>query len=137
MVFTKIIIEVNLRFIFLTFSFFIYISQVFATEPYTGIICTNKEKTTKLEFFFKEKDQGLIKVYKRVEGQFVEVGQVVGHKSGSFTLWEDKNLYKGIDFAWHLDKVTGVMKPFILSESTRRIKINPEPLSCRAESFWY
>ena len=126
-----------MRFIFLIFSFFIYISQVFATEPYTGIICTNKEKTIKLEFFFKEKDQGLIKVYKRVEGQFVEVGQVVGQKSGSFTLWEDKNLYKGIDFAWHLDKVTGVMKPFILSESTRRIKINPEPLSCRAESFWY
>ena len=129
--------EIELRFIFLTFSFFIYISQVFATEPYTGIICTNKEKTIKLEFFFKEKGQGLTKVYKRVEGQFVEVGQVVGQKSGSFTLWEDKNLYKGIDFAWHLDKVTGVMKPFILSESTRRIKINPEPLSCRAESFWY
>lgn len=126
-----------MRFIFLIFSFFIYISQVFATEPYTGIICTNKEKTIKLEFFFKEKGQGLTKVYKRVEGQFVEVGQVVGQKSGSFTLWEDKNLYKGIDFAWHLDKVTGVMKPFILSESTRRIKINPEPLSCRAESFWY
>ena len=111
--------------------------QVFATEPYTGIICTNKKQTTKLEFFFKEKGQGFTKVYKRIEGQFVEVGQVVGHKAGSFTLWEDKNAYKGIDFAWHLDKVTGVMRPFILSESTRQIEINPELLSCRAESFWY
>ena len=124
-------------FLFLIFSIFFYSSNVFSIEPYTGIVCTNESKTTKLEFLFKQKDDDLTKVYKRVEGQFIEVGQVVGQKPGSFTLWEDKNLYKGIDFAWHLDKVTGVMKPFILSESTRRIKINPEPLSCRAESFWY
>jgi hypothetical protein len=102
-----------LYFIFLIFSFLIFTCQVFATEPYTGIICTNKKQTNKLEFFFKEKDQGLIKVFKRIEGQFVEVGKVVGHKSGSFTLWEDKNAYKGIDFAWHKSKVTGVMSPFI------------------------
>ena len=118
-------------------SFFFYLSPVFATEPYTGIICTNEKKTIKLEFLFKEKGEDLTKVYKRVEGQFLEIGQVVGHKSGSFTLWEDKNAYKGIDFAWHLDKVTGVMRPFVLSESTRQIEINPELMSCRAESFWY
>ncbi len=127
----------KLYFIFFIFSLLISTWQVFATEPYTGIICTNKKQTTKLEFFFKKKGQGFTKVYKRIEGQFVEVGQVVGHKAGSFTLWEDKNAYKGIDFAWHLDKVTGVMRPFILSESTRQIEINPELLSCRAESFWY
>ena len=121
----------------LIFSIFFYSSNVFAIEPYTGIVCTNKSKTTKLEFLFKQKDDDLTKVYKRVEGQFLEIGEVVGHKSGSFTLWEDKNAYKGIDFAWHLDKVTGVMRPFILSESTRQIKINPEHMSCRAESFWY
>ena len=122
---------------FYVLIFFFSVSKTFATEPYTGIICTNEKKTNKLEFLFKEKADDLITVYKRVEGQFVEVGKVVGHKSGSFTLWEDKNEYKGIDFAWHLDKVTGVMRPFILSESTRQIEINPELMSCRAESFWY
>ncbi len=123
--------------IFLIFSLVLLTNQVSAMEPYTGIICTNEKKTNKLEFFFKEKDTTLIKVYKRVEGNFVEVGQVVGHKPGSFTLWEDKNAYKGIDFAWHLDKVTGVMRPFILSESTRQIEINRQTMSCRAASFWY
>ncbi len=126
-----------MHFIILIVSFFLYSIQVFAMQPYTGIICTNETQTTKLEFFFKEKDDDLINVYKRVEGQFVEVGQIVGSKPGSFSLWEDKNEYKGIDFGWHLDKVTGVMRPFIFSESTRTIRINPEHLACRAESFWY
>ena len=126
-----------MHFILLFFGLLIYNAEVFATEPYTGIVCINNKQTIKLEFFFKEKDKAYTMVYKRVEGQFIEVGQVVGHKYGSFTLWEDKNEYKGIDFAWHLDKVTGIMRPFILSESTRQIEINPEPLSCRAESFWY
>ena len=127
----------KLYFIFLIFSFFFYVSQSLAIEPYTGIICVNEKKTSKLEFFFKEKGDETIKVYKRIEGKFIEVGEIVGSKPGSFSLWEDKNAYKGIDFAWHLDKVTGVMRPFILSESTRQIKINPEHMSCRAESFWY
>ena len=112
-------------------------SKVSAIEPYTGIICVDKKKTIKLEFFFKEKGPGLTKVFKRIDGQFLEVGKIVGQKPGSFTLWEDKNAYKGIDFAWHLDKVTGLMRPVILSKSMKKMKKMPEPLSCRAESFWY
>ncbi len=111
--------------------------NVFAIEPYTGIICINDTKSTKLEFLFKDKGDGLTKVFKRVDQQFIEVGEVVGEKPGSFSLWEDKNAYKGIDFAWHLDKVTGILKPFVLSTSLRQIDINTDTLSCRAESFWY
>ena len=112
-------------------------SYAFGIEPYTGIICSDKDKKTKLEFLFKEKDDGLVNVYKRIEGQFIKVGKVVGGKPGSFSLWEDKNAYYGIDFAWHLDKVTGIIRPVILSTSLKKMKEMPKPLSCRAESFWY
>ena len=116
---------------------FVITTNAFSTQPYTGIICTDENKKIKLEFLFKEKSDGLINVYKRIEGQFIKVGKVVGGKPGSFTLWEDKNAYKGIDFAWHLDKVTGVMRPVVLSTSLKIMKKMPEPLACRAESFWY
>ena len=120
------------------FIFLILIySNAYGTEPYTGIICGDENKKTKLEFFFKEKGEGLIQVFKRIEGKFIQVGKVVGQKPGSFTLWEDKNAYKGIDFAWHLDKVTGVLRPVILSTSLLKMKRMPDPLSCRSESFWY
>ena len=117
---------------------FIFISKnSFGTQPYTGIICTDENKKTKLEFLFKEKGEGLTNVYKRIEGQFIKVGKVVGEKPGSFSLWEDKNAYKGVDFAWHLDKVTAVIRPVVLSTSLKKMKKMPESLSCRAESFWY
>ncbi len=116
---------------------FIISTNALSTQPYTGIICTDENKKIKLEFLFKEKSDGLINVYKRIEGQFIKVGKVVGSKPGSFSLWEDKNAYKGIDFAWHLDKVTGVMRPVVLSTSLKTMKKMPEPLACRAESFWY
>ena len=86
----------KLYFIFFIFSLLISTWQVFATEPYTGIICTNKKQTTKLEFFFKEKGQGFTKVYKRIEGQFVEVGQVVGHKAGSLLYGKTKMHIKAL-----------------------------------------
>ena len=50
----------------------------------------------------------------------MNVGKVVGQKPGSFSLWEDKHTLKGLDFAWHLDKITGVLKPFILSSSWKK-----------------
>ena len=68
-----------------------------------------------------EKGDNDIRVFKRVSGEFMNVGKVVGQKPGSFSLWEDKHTLKGLDFAWHLDKITGVLKPFILSSSWKKI----------------
>ena len=84
-----------------------------------------------------EKGDNDIRVFKRVSGQFMIVGRVVGQKQGSFSLWEDKHTLKGLDFAWHLDKITGVLKPFILSSSWKKVTTLPKPLNCRSESFWY
>ena len=69
--------------------------------------------------------------------EFMNVGKVVGQKPGSFSLWEDKHTLKGLDFAWHLDKITGVLNPFILSSSWKTVSSLPKPLNCRSESFWY
>ena len=112
-------------------------SVSFSKPPYTGLICTNDQKTKKLEFFFMEKGDDDIRVFKRVSGQFMNVGSVVGQKPGSFSLWEDKHTLKGLDFAWHLDKITGILKPFILSSSWKKITSLPKPYNCRSESFWY
>lgn len=123
--------------ILLTLLLLSFTSLSFAKPPYTGLICVDEMKTKKLEFFFMEKEIDYIRVFKRVNGQFMDVGQVVGQKPGSFSLWEDKNTLKGLDFAWHLDKITGILSPFILSESQKKVEKLPTILSCRSESFWY
>ena len=125
-----------MRVLFILFLLSISSTSV-AKPPYTGLVCVDEKKTKKLEFFFMEKETNYIRVFKRVNGQFMDVGQVVGQKPGSFSLWEDKNTLKGLDFAWHLDKITGILSPFILSESQREVVKLPTSLSCRSESFWY
>ena len=129
----------NIKYFIYTISvyFLFFTTLVFAKPPYTGLICINNSKNIKLEFFFMEKEENYIRVFKRVSGKFMDVGQVVGQKPGSFSLWEDKHAHKGVDFAWHLDKITGNLSPFILSQSLKQVKSLPQKLSCRSESFWY
>ncbi len=129
----------NIKYFIYTISvyFLFFTTLVFAKPPYTGLICINNSKNIKLEFFFMEKEENYIRVFKRVSGKFMDVGQVVGQKPGSFSLWEDKHAYQGVDFAWHLDKITGNLSPFILSQSLKQVKSLPQKLSCRSESFWY
>ena len=56
--------------------------------------------------------------------------EVVGQKSSSFILFEDKYQFLGVDFAWHLDKNTKKLRPVLLSEGTIKLKKMPEEFYC-------
>ena len=119
--------------------FFILISvEGKAFEPYSGISCHNSTKNGNIDFFFKH-DENFIyaKAYKRVKGEFVQIGDVVGQKISSFILFEDNTVDKDLNFAWHLDMVTKILKPFILSK-TNDIKFKmPNILDCISKNFWF
>ena len=96
-----------------------------------GIICNNIDKSIILEFLFNNKKNNLFAdTFKKIDGKFVNIGKVVGQKSSSFILFEDKYAFLGVDFAWHLDKNTMKLKPVLLSEGTIRFQKMPEELSC-------
>ena len=126
----------NFTYIFLLIIFFS--SHIQAFEPSSGIACHNKRNTVYIEFLFKStEDEMFANVFKRINGKFLEVGKVVGQKLSSFILFEDKNAYLGVDFAWHLDQVTKNLKPIILSEGTIPRGKMPDVLSCISKNFWY
>ena len=96
-----------------------------------GIICNNVDKSILLEFLFKNKKNNLFTdTFKKINGQFIKIGKVVGQKSSSFILFEDKYAYLGVDFAWHYDKNTLKLKPVLLSKGTIKLNKLPEELSC-------
>ena len=109
-----------------------------AFEPYSGISCHNSTKIGNIEFFFKH-DENFIyaKAYKRVKGEFVQIGDVVGQKISSFILFEDNTVDKHLNFAWHLDMVAKVLKPFILSETKDKKLKMLNTLDCISKNFWF
>ena len=109
-----------------------------AFEPYSGIFCHNSTKNENIEFFFKH-DENFIyaKAYKRVKGEFVQIGDVVGQKISSFILFEDNTVDKHLNFAWHLDMVTKILKPFILSKTNDKKFKMPNILDCISKNFWF
>ena len=109
-----------------------------AFEPNSGISCHNSTINGNVEFLFKH-DENFIyaKAYKRVKGEFVQIGDVVGQKISSFILFEDKTVDKNLNFAWHLDMVTKILKPFILSESKDKKFKMPNILDCISKNFWF
>jgi hypothetical protein len=124
------------RFIYILVLLFAFNAQAF--EPTTGLVCQNSNNTVYMEFLFKnDRKDDFADAYKRINDKFIQIGKVVGQKPSSFMLWEDKYAYLGVDFAWHLDKVTKILKPIILSESIIKLDKMPEMLSCRSKSFWY
>ena len=124
------------RFIYVLVFVFSFNANAF--EPSTGLVCQNSNNSVYMEFLFKSNgDNVFADTYKRINNKFIEIGKVVGQKPSSFMLLEDKYAYLGVDFAWHLDKVTKVLKPIILSESIIKLDKMPEALSCRSKSFWY
>mgnify|MGYP001162188692 FL=1 len=113
------------------FVFFLKPWIVNAENIKYGIICNNVDKSVLLEFLFKNKKNNLFAdTFKKINGQFIKIGKVVGQKSSSFILFEDKYAFLGVDFAWHLDKNTMKLKPVLLSEGTIRLEKMPEELSC-------
>ena len=86
--------------ILISFSIYsIFPVKVFGLEPTSGIVCYALKKKQKTEFLFKRnKDKIFGKVFKRINGNFLEVGNVVGRKISSFILFEDNSINKNLDF---------------------------------------
>ena len=124
-------------FLFIILSVFISF-RVFSFEPYSGISCLNFNTQKKDEFFFKQ-DQDYIyaTAYKRVDGEFIKVGNVLGQKVSSFILFEDNTVDENLNFAWHLDMVTKILKPFKLT-TLRELDLKlPQSLDCISKNFWF
>ena len=110
------------------------------TLPNFGFICVNKKNNEKFEFIFSRNDNDTSDiVFRRINGKFKFIGNVLAQKSGSYVLWEDKSFYKTTDFAWNLDKVTSILTPIILSvgldiEDKSRM---PLKMTCNSRSIYY
>jgi hypothetical protein len=124
-------------FLFIILSVFISF-RVFSFEPYSGISCQNFNTQKKDEFFFKQ-DQDYIyaTAYKRVDGEFIKVGNVLGQKVSSFILFEDNTVDENLNFAWHLDMVTKILKPFKLTTKRELDLKLPQSLDCISKNFWF
>ena len=110
------------------------------TLPNFGFICVNKKNNEKFEFIFSRNynDSSDI-VFRRINGKFRFIGNVLAQKSGSYVLWEDKSFYKTTDFAWNLDKVTSILTPIILSvglDIEDKSKI-PTKMTCNSRSIYF
>ena len=110
------------------------------TLPNFGFICINKTNNEKFEFIFSRNTNDTSDiVFRRINGKFKYIGNVLAQKSGSYVLWEDKSFYKTTDFAWNLDKVTSTLSPIILSiglDIEDKSKI-PSKMTCNSRSIYY
>ncbi len=108
--------------------------------PNFGFICINKINNENYEFIFSRNDNDTRDiVFRRINGKFKYIGNVLAQKSGSYVLWEDKSFFKTTDFAWNLDKVTSILTPIILSiglDIEDKSKI-PSKMTCNSRSIYY
>ena len=114
----------------LFFFIFLIIKLVKAEEKPLFIKCESLDNSTILDFKINKDNNLYTTVFKKIKNNFIEIGEVVGQKEGSFILFEDKYAYLGVDFAWHYDKNTLKLKPVLLSKGTIKLKKLPEELSC-------
>ena len=128
-----------MKFILFLILFLKFITlQAIAFSPYSGISCHNIDAKNNVEFFFKQdEDYIYATAYKRVKGKFVKVGYVVGQKVSSFILFEDNTVDENLNFAWHLDMVTKILKPFLLTEVRNNNLDLPSRLDCISKNFWF
>ena len=132
----KIIIIITTLFLFLNNS----VKSYEVTLPNFGFICINKVNNEKFEFIFSRNDNDTADiVFRRINGKFKFIGNVLAQKSGSYVLWEDKSYYKTTDFAWNLDKVTSTLTPIILSVGLDIENKNKMPIkmTCNSRSIYY
>ena len=143
--------KINFKFLYITFCLLLIFlnfinssKNVYANEvklPNFGFICEDLKKTkSKFEFIFSRNTNDTEDiVFRRIDGKFEYIGNVLAKKSGSYVLWEDKIFFRTTDFAWILDKVTSILSPIILSvgnklESFEKI---PEKMTCNSRSIYY
>ena len=122
------------------FNFTTFVNSDEITLPNFGFICIDKKYNKKFEFIFSRNTNDTKDiVFRRIDGKFKYVGNVLAQKSGSYVIWEDKIFFKTIDFAWNLDKVTSNLTPIILSigsDIEDKIKI-PKKMTCNSRSIYY
>ena len=111
------------------------------TLPNFGFICEDKNKTKKkFEFIFMRNDNDTEDiVFRRIEGKFKYIGEVLSKKSGSYVIWEDKVFFRTSDFAWMMDKVTSKITPLILSVGNKLESFDkiPNTMTCNSRSIYY
>ena len=120
-----------MKYILTLFTFILLIIKSAIADVKTlSIKCKNLNNTTILNFKINKDNNLYTTVFKKIKNNFIEIGEVVGQKEGSFILFEDKYAYLGVDFAWHYDKNTLKLKPVLLSKGTIKLNKLPEELSC-------
>ena len=106
--------------------------------PSAGFDCSDDKY--KFEFLFdRSKDMDNPKVYRRVKGKFINIGNLIAEEQGAYVIWEDKDFFKTTDFAWTFDKVTSKLSSIVLSvglgiENLDKI---PKPMTCMQKIFYY
>ena len=129
----------NIFFILLLLLF--YPLSLFANNPFipsAGFDCS--DDNNQFEFLFDRSiDMDNPTVYKKVNGSFREIGNVIAEKQGAYVIWEDKDFFKSTDFVWTFDKVTSKLSSSVLSvglgiENLAKI---PKPMTCMQKIFYY
>jgi hypothetical protein len=130
------------KYIFLfLFAGFLSPSQLIASDiylPSAGFSCS--DNNNKFQFLFdRSKDMDNPKVYRRINGKFTEIGNLLAEKQGAYVIWEDKDFFKTTDFAWTFDKVTSKLSSVVLSVGLGIEKLNkiPKPMTCMQKIFYY
>ena len=106
--------------------------------PSAGFDCS--DDNSKFEFLFdRSKDMDNPKVYRRINGKFIQIGNLLAEKQGAYVIWEDKYFFKTTDFAWTFDKVTSKLSSVVLSVGLGIEKLNkiPKPMTCMQKIFYY
>jgi spore coat protein CotH len=106
--------------------------------PSAGFDCNNDNY--KFEFLFdRSKDMDNPKVYRRINGKFIEIGNLLAEKQGAYVIWEDKDFFRTTDFAWTFDKVTSKLSSMVLSVGLGIEKLDkiPKPMTCMQKIFYY
>ena len=132
---------IKTKFILTIFIIFFYPSKLMASDiylPSAGFDCS--DDNYKFEFLFdRSKDMDNPKVYKRVNGKFIGIGNLLAEKQGAYVIWEDKDFFKTTDFAWTFDKVTSKLSSIVLSVGLGIEKLDkiPKPMTCMQKIFYY
>ena len=131
----------KVNFILAIFIIFLFLSKLIANDIYLLLFGFNcSYDNYKFEFLFdRSKDMDNPKVYRRINGKFIEIGNLLAEKQGAYVIWEDKDFFKTTDFAWTFDKVTSKLSSMVLSVGLGIEKLDkiPKPMTCMQKIFYY
>ena len=131
----------KVNFILAIFIIFLFPVKLMSSDiylPSAGFDCS--DGNYKFEFLFDRSiDMDNPKVYRRINGKFMEIGNLLAEKQGAYVIWEDKDFFKTTDFAWTFDKVTSKLSSIVLSVGLGIEKLDkiPKPMTCMQKIFYY